>query len=50
MGHAKVRPGEKLIYRIRVQTRQSGNLTFRTELSSDALDRPLRTEEMTEVF
>jgi len=47
---ARVRPGEKLIYRIRVQTRQPGNLTFRTELSSDALDRPLRAEETTEVF
>ncbi len=47
---AQVRPGEKLIYRIHVQTRQSGNLTFRTELSSDELDRPLRAEETTEVF
>ena len=47
---AQVRPGEKLVYRIRVQIRQSGNLTFRTELSSDALDRPLRAEDTTEVF
>ncbi|NQU25341.1 MAG: DUF11 domain-containing protein [Candidatus Nealsonbacteria bacterium] len=47
---ARLRPGEKLVYRIRVLARESGNLTFRTELASDGLDRPLRGQETTEVF
>ncbi len=47
----EVRPGESLMYRIRVHAKQPGQFRFRAELSTPALPQPLIQEATpTEVF
>ncbi len=46
----EVRPGETLIYRVRVRTKQAGQFHFRAELTSRDLSQPVLQEESTEVF
>jgi uncharacterized repeat protein (TIGR01451 family) len=47
---SELRPGDSLIYRVRVQTRQPGRWHFRAELTTAALARPIVQEASTEVF
>jgi len=46
----EIRPGESLMYRVRVQTQQTGQFRFRAQLSAPALPQPLVQEAATEVF
>jgi uncharacterized repeat protein (TIGR01451 family) len=46
----QVLPGEKLSYRIRVNTRRPGTFQLRAELASQSQAKPLVVEESTEVF
>ena len=43
-------PGQTLTYRVHVQTRQYGEMTFHAELTSDNLSEPIKVDETTEVF
>ena len=47
---AEIRPGDKREYRVVVRTLLAGQLTFRTELTSDKLPQPLGAEATTEVL
>ena len=46
---AELRPGDSLVYRVRVQTKQPGRWRFRAELTAATLARPLVQEASTEV-
>jgi uncharacterized repeat protein (TIGR01451 family) len=43
-------PGESLIYRVRVQTKQPGQWHFRAEVTADKLAKPVMQEANTEVI
>ena len=45
----ELRPGDSLVYRVRVQTKQPGRLQFHAELTAAGLDKPLRQDAGTEV-
>ena len=46
----EVRPGETLIYRVRVRTKSAGQFRFRAELTTQNLTQPTLQEASTEVF
>jgi len=46
----EIKPGESLVYRIRVQAKQPGVRRFRVEMSTPAFPKPLVQEAKTEVF
>jgi uncharacterized repeat protein (TIGR01451 family) len=43
-------PGKSLTYQVKVKGTLSGNMRFRTKLSSDSIAEPLASEEMTKVY
>ena len=45
----EIKPGESLMYRVRVRAKQPGTFQFRAELSTPALLQPIRQETSTEV-
>jgi uncharacterized repeat protein (TIGR01451 family) len=47
---AELPPGETLVYRVRVQTKQAGQFRFRAEASVPGMTQPLTKEASTEVF
>ena len=47
---ADVAAGKTLTYRVKVKGTLSGNMRFRTKVSSDSLAEPLASEEMTKIY
>ncbi len=47
---AEVAAGKTLTYRVKVKGTLSGNMRFRTKVSSDSLAEPLASEEMTKIY
>jgi len=47
---SEIAPGKTLSYRVKVKGTLSGNMRFRTKLSSDSLADPLASEEMTKIY
>ncbi len=47
---AEIAPGKTLVYRVKFKGTLSGNMRFRTRVSSDSLNEPLASEEMTKVY
>gem|GEM_PF-2361646 len=47
---SQIAPGKTLTYRVKVKGTLSGNMRFRTKLSSDSLADPLTSEEMTKIY
>ena len=47
---AEVAAGKTLTYRVKVKGTLSGNMRFRTKVSSDSLSEPLASEEMTKIY
>ncbi len=47
---ADVAAGKTLTYRVKVKGTLSGNMRFRTKVSSDSLSEPLASEEMTKIY
>lgn len=43
-------PGKSLTYQVKVKGTLSGNMRFRTKLSSDSIAEPLASEELTKVY
>lgn len=46
----EIAPGKTLVYRVKFKGTLSGNMRFRTRVSSDSLNEPLTSEEMTKVY
>ncbi len=46
----EIAPGKTLTYRVKFKGTLSGNMRFRTRVSSDSLNEPLTSEEMTKVY
>lgn len=47
---SEIAPGKTLTYRVKFKGTLSGNMRFRTRVSSDSLNEPLTSEEMTKVY
>ena len=46
----EIAPGKTLVYRVKFKGTLSGNMRFRTRVSSDSLNEPLTSEELTKVY